>query len=397
MFEKGKTTVEANLKIKDGTKIPYLFNAFCFRQDGQEYLLGTGFDMSRNMETIQQLEDAKNLLEKTFKSLNEAVLIIDPAGMKIIECNPAVERIFGYTMDELIGRSTDILHVDMESREYFSNAIIESLKKGKIFRSDYRLKRKDGKIIYTDHIVTPLNENGSWQDGLVTVIRDITEKKLSEKELRIKDSAIKSALNAIVLYDLKGNITYANPSFIKMWGFGSLDEVINVDFISLWENEDEFASIAFILRSEDKWSGKLHGKRKGNDIFPARLSVSKVVDDMGSPICMMASIDDISDREMTRQKLEESQRMLATLMENLPGMAYRCSNDENWTMLFVSGGCNELTGYFPGELIGNRAISYAEIIVPEDRKMVDDEVQLAIKGKKSVSSLIIGLRRKTGK
>ncbi|MEL7522698.1 MAG: response regulator, partial [Cyanobacteria bacterium J06553_1] len=63
--------------------------------------------------------------------------------------------------------------------------------------------------------------------------------------------------------------------------------------------------------------------------------------------------------------LAESQRTLATLMRNLPGMAYRCLNDAHWTMLFVSEGAYDLTGYTPEDWI-SRAIRYAELIHPED-------------------------------
>ncbi|MDQ1591564.1 MAG: hypothetical protein QOG71_2191 [Pyrinomonadaceae bacterium] len=74
----------------------------------------------------------------------------------------------------------------------------------------------------------------------------------------------------------------------------------------------------------------------------------------------------------------EAQRTLLTLMGNLPGMAYCCRNDADWTMLFVSEGCLELTGYAPADLTGDRKVSYAELIHPDDRGKVWDEVQAAV-------------------
>ncbi len=73
--------------------------------------------------------------------------------------------------------------------------------------------------------------------------------------------------------------------------------------------------------------------------------------------------------------LRESERKLSTLMANLPGMAYRCRNDADWTMEFVSNGSLELTGYRPDELIGNRVRSYNELIHRDHRQAVWDQVQ----------------------
>ena len=78
------------------------------------------------------------------------------------------------------------------------------------------------------------------------------------------------------------------------------------------------------------------------------------------------------------QALHEHRRMLVTLLSNLPGMAYRCHNDPDWTMEFVSEGCRELTGYSPDDLIASRRIAYGKIIHPADRKPVWQQVQDAL-------------------
>lgn len=84
---------------------------------------------------------------------------------------------------------------------------------------------------------------------------------------------------------------------------------------------------------------------------------------------------DITDRKRIEDELRESERMLSTLMSNLPGMAYRCRNDRDWTMAFVSEGCRELTGYAPRVFMGADSIPFADIIHPEDRGLVWDAVQ----------------------
>lgn len=78
------------------------------------------------------------------------------------------------------------------------------------------------------------------------------------------------------------------------------------------------------------------------------------------------------------QQLAERERQLQTLMGNLPGMAYRCRNDEHWTMEFASHGCRALTGYDPDALTLNRERSYASLIQLDDAGYVWDGVQRAL-------------------
>jgi PAS domain-containing protein len=70
--------------------------------------------------------------------------------------------------------------------------------------------------------------------------------------------------------------------------------------------------------------------------------------------------------------------MLSTLFGNLPGMAYRCAADREWTMAFVSAGCLQLTERDPSALIGNASVAYADLIHPDDRTLVWDEVSAAL-------------------
>lgn len=69
---------------------------------------------------------------------------------------------------------------------------------------------------------------------------------------------------------------------------------------------------------------------------------------------------------------------LATLLDNLPGMAYRCLQDAYWTMRLVSAGAIELTGYTPEDLVDNRSIAYVELIHPDDRARVEAIVRRAV-------------------
>jgi diguanylate cyclase (GGDEF)-like protein/PAS domain S-box-containing protein len=86
--------------------------------------------------------------------------------------------------------------------------------------------------------------------------------------------------------------------------------------------------------------------------------------------------------EASRRALREKDRTLATLMSNLDGMVYRCRNDPQWTMEFVSDGCFGLTGYSSEELLDNKVISFEAIEHPEDRARVRQEIESALRDKR---------------
>jgi PAS domain S-box-containing protein len=109
------------------------------------------------------------------------------------------------------------------------------------------------------------------------------------------------------------------------------------------------------------------------------LPLSRTIEGMQNRIQSL----EVSQGELRKaqEALSESQRKLFTLMANLPGMAYRCLNDQNWTMEFVSEGCLALTGFAPSDLIGNRTLSYDNLVHPEDRERVWDRIQAALRQK----------------
>jgi PAS domain S-box-containing protein/putative nucleotidyltransferase with HDIG domain len=120
--------------------------------------------------------------------------------------------------------------------------------------------------------------------------------------------------------------------------------------------------------------------RKDGSRVPVEISASQV--NVGGKRLLLGIFRDVTERLRAEEELRESRRSLYALMSNLPGMAYRCLNDRGWTMKFVSEGCLELTGYRPEDLLENRAVAYGELIVPEDREQVWEEVQAALREKR---------------
>jgi PAS domain S-box-containing protein len=87
---------------------------------------------------------------------------------------------------------------------------------------------------------------------------------------------------------------------------------------------------------------------------------------------------EICERRQAESELRESQRQMATLLSNLMGMAYRCLNDADWTLVFVSDGCLELTGYPPDVLLDKREITLEQLVHPDDRDRNRELVNAAL-------------------
>ncbi|MEI9962319.1 MAG: PAS domain S-box protein [Limisphaerales bacterium] len=92
--------------------------------------------------------------------------------------------------------------------------------------------------------------------------------------------------------------------------------------------------------------------RKDGSIFSAEAQARMV--HLDNRLVRMTALRDVTERKRTEQALQENERMLTTLLSNLPGMVYRCENNLDWTMKFVSEGSRELTGYLPEDFLNNQ-------------------------------------------
>jgi diguanylate cyclase (GGDEF)-like protein/PAS domain S-box-containing protein len=167
--------------------------------------------------------------------------------------------------------------------------------------------------------------------------------------------------------DIDGRYMAVNKSFIAYAGVPR-EAIIGATDHELYPSEEAkiyLASDQAVLTGEQQgyFEAVVEGKWKEEykDI---------AIDDQGNLVGTTGFSRDITKRKQVERELEESERSKAILLSNLPGVAYRCKNDENWTMTFLSDGCFELTGYYPEELLNNSEISYDELISPKFRDSV---------------------------
>jgi len=123
-------------------------------------------------------------------------------------------------------------------------------------------------------------------------------------------------------------------------------------------------------------------QRFDNTAFFVEISLAHIAVDHKPTL--FATWRDITERKKNESALQENERSKSVLLSNLPGMAYRCLYDKEWTMLFISDQCFGLTGYHKEQLLGNKEISFNDIIIPKYQDFVWETWTEGVKNHDSV-------------
>ncbi len=181
--------VEVEQYKKDGS-IVLMENHLSFMRDEAKKPVGiiaVSHDITQRRRAENELIKAKILLDKTFASLDEAIIIVDSSTRNIIACNHATEVVFGFGEKDLIGCSTDVLHVDKLSYDLFGQELFPALDANGVFRTEFQMRRKDGSIFPTENTVTEILDDSGHRTGVVSVVRDITARKMAENKVEANE------------------------------------------------------------------------------------------------------------------------------------------------------------------------------------------------------------------
>lgn len=202
-----------------------------------------------------------------------------------------------------------------------------------------------------------------------------------EEQLQKLSFAVEQSANSIIITDIKGNIEYVNKKFIDISGY-SFQEVLGKNPRLLktnFKSKEEYKELWDTILSGKEWNGVFCNKNKSGQIYWESATISPIKNEKGDLINFLAIKEDITLTKRLENELIENQKMLSTLMSNLPGMVYRCLNDRNWTMIFVNEGGKQLTGYEIEELMNNEKTSFNDLIIEEDREQVWENAQKGLK------------------
>jgi PAS domain S-box-containing protein len=272
------------------------------------------------IEEHKQAEEALRQSEDRYKTLTESSLtgIYIHQDGKYVFVNDRFAQIHGYEPEELLGEHyLTLIHPD--ERERVSQAGLKRLR-GEPAPKRYEVKRlrKDGEAVWCETIAARIEYKG--KPGIMGNIVDINKRKRTEEALRIKDSAIESSINAIALAEPRGNLTYVNKSFLRLWGYHSDQEVIGRSAVEFWQVQKKALGIIEALWETGSWVGELVARRSDGSLFDAQFSASMVTDEAANPVLMMGSCFDITERKRAVQALKEREAELEIKTNSLEEM-----------------------------------------------------------------------------
>lgn len=167
---------------------------------------------------------------------------------------------------------------------------------------------------------------------------------------------------------------FINQNFTEIIGY-SKEEYLALGWNKITFPDDAYID-QYIQRRVDEGQGHATIKkriiRKDGQVCWIEQSLDIVNRHEDGNYIRVVMIRDITESQELEKKLTELNRSQETMFRNLPGLVYRCLDDEDYTMLFISEGSLALTGYSPEELVNHPVITYNEMVVPKYRKKLRD-------------------------
>lgn len=271
--------------------------------------------------------------EKKYRMLAEGmanvVWILDIETMHFSYVSQSVEKLRGYTPEEVLSQPVK----DSVTPESYKR--VNDLMK---IRLPHFLAQAEKKISYVDEIDQP-HKNGSIihtevttsyllnEDGKIEVVgisRDITERKLAEEALNIRNQAFEDSIAAQSIADTTAKITHINEAFLRLWGYTSKEQVIGKSIGSFFFDHTDALPVVEALTSHYKWEGEFLAKRTDGTTFISRAFATSLRNSRGELIGYQSTNLDVTKERDAEKALKERERDLEkrnnfinTILENL--------------------------------------------------------------------------------
>ncbi|MEW6358034.1 MAG: PAS domain S-box protein [Planctomycetota bacterium] len=251
----------------------------------------------------------RQMLENIISALEPDVLLVVDVDRTIRFCAGAAPRMFGYAPDELIGKKTDILYGDRRedsSKPYEIHAILE--KEGYHIGSADGIKKDGGKVA-----LEILTSKLGGREGAVLLLRDISARRKAEDALRESEEKhrllFEGSLEALSLVR-GGKIIDVNPSWLRLHGYASKDDVMGMDVVNIVHPDDRET----FERRRKEWNGhkgrffEIRDVRKNGSVAHVQLYSSSIV--IGGEETILTTVRNVTELKRADEALRTSHRLL---------------------------------------------------------------------------------------
>ncbi|MFB6262303.1 MAG: diguanylate cyclase domain-containing protein, partial [Bradymonadaceae bacterium] len=253
---------------------------------------------------------AEDLIGSTFEAIDDAIFVVAVPERVVAACNSAATDMFGYPREEIVGASTEVLHVDSERARRFGELIAEPLEETGSFRGDFTMQRADDTTFPTEHVVSYIEpEDGADPTHVVSVVRDMTERAEAERRLRESEEKFSKAfhLNPLALAILsvdEAEFLEVNAGFTRLTGYDPAEVVGRRDSESgLWVRESDRLEVARRVVDEGsirEYETRL--RRSDGELRDVLVSVERT--DFGGRARLLVALRDVTPRREYERKLE---------------------------------------------------------------------------------------------
>jgi len=251
--------VEMQIKPPDKDIITgvFYFTRSTTRDTGAASIIVFIRDITEQRRTELQLLRFANAIHYAVNPIQ----ITDAEG-KIIYVNPAYERVFGYSKDDLIGRNPNIVSSGKHSKRFWQK-VWETISRGTVWRGEIVNRNKKGELMYIELIISPIIDPSGRVVGYLGSHRDITEKRhLEEQLIRSQKMENIGTLAAGIAHEV-GNPLTSISSVVQVIQ-RTTDDTFAKDKLELVKNQ--INRIAKIIRELVDFSRPSHYEEKWVDL-----------------------------------------------------------------------------------------------------------------------------------
>jgi PAS domain S-box-containing protein len=320
----------------------------------EQHLLASFRDMLECIrQSKRQAEIQLREKEEQYRSIFEATIdglsINDLEDGCVIEANPALCRMYGYTFEEFIDLPpTATLHPDSY---HLAAEVLQQVQAGSPFQTRFVALRKDGTAFHAEGRGTPFIYKG--KPHLLGSTRDITEQVQAEQQLREREeqyrSVFEATTDAMFISDLDGYVVEANPMSCNMYSY-SYDELIGMHgtVFTPVDLHSRLGEVLQILQAGGQYQGQSVALRKDGTAFPIEVYVTTFTY-KGKPH-LLAVVRDISERLQAEKQLREKEEEYRSIFEaSIDGLLI--IDQENHVVEANPAAC-QIHGYTREEMLG---------------------------------------------